>query len=573
MNIRRPVRLLAIIAGLGAAWAGDVIGDLTTGTTQFSNTAEAQGRGGRGGGPRGMGGMREIRELLAAEVTRRDMPLFVDELELDDGQEAIVESLVVDYEDTFGDGSEAVQADLMDLGRSMMQSFMGGGAMGDMRERARERAQEVQAELAEMEANGEPLSEEERREFWRSRMTDMQSEMMDEAMESGAFDEARGVLTEMLDILEDWIAERKALRATFVSNLEAQLSDDQLVLWPAFERYLVREKSLPRGRLSGEGVNLFTIVDELEFDEASFELLEDLLDEYEMAIHQALVVRDEYLLTSAPKLFKAMRDGDVDDAERVMQQQLRYREVVRDVNDRFRDRLVEALTVEEDKSLLQETVLAEAYDRIYRTTWGERAFDAVLEDMELTPETLENVLNLQMAFLEQLAARNQSLVFKLRETEAERQVEEGTRMVAVMSGDLSRGMPWGGGRSRGGEEDPYREGMEARNEMEEGFVEQLRSLLTPEQQEALPSRRGRGGWGGGGRGGRGGDEGRREEMIKRFDADGDGELSESERQEMFRSFRSGGGGAEGGERGGRGRGGREGGRGGRGGEGGRGQGG
>lgn len=547
MILRRRIRLFSLVLGLLGASAGDLALDLSLQTTQFSNTAEAQGRGGRGGGPRGMGGMREIRELLAAEITRRDMPLFVEELQLDDGQEAIVESLLVDYEDTFSDGSEVVQADLMDLGRSMMQSFMGGGAMGDMRERFRERAETVRAEIEEMEANGEELSEEERREVWRSRMTEMQGEMMEEAMDSGAFDEARGIMTEMLDILEDWITQRKALRATFVSNLEAQLSDDQLVLWPAFERYLVREKSLPKGRLSGEEVNLFTIVDEMEFEEASYQLLEDLLDEYEMAIHEALVVRDEYLLTSAPMLYKAIRDGDVKDAERVMQQQLRYREAVRNVNDRFRDLLVEALVVEEEKERFRNAVLTEAYDRIYGTTWGERSFNAALEDMELSPETLENVLNLQLAFLEQLAAQNQSLVFKLRDTEAERQVEEGTRFVSVMSGDLSRGMPWGGGRNRDRGEDPYRDAMQQRNDMEQGYVEQLRSLLTPEQQEALPARRGRGGWGG-----RGGDraesDARRQEMIKRFDADGDGELNESERRAMFESF----GGGRGGERGGRG---------------------
>ena len=561
MIIPRRIRLFSVVLGLGVALGGDLICDVASDSTQFSNTAEAQGRGGRGGGPRGLGGMRELRELLAAEVTRRDMPLFVEELQLDEGQEAIVESLIVDYEDAFGDGSETVQADLTDLGRSMVQSFMGGGAMADMRDRMRERAEAVRAELEEREANGDVLSDEERRDFWRDRMAEMQGEMMQESMDSGAFDEARGVLTEMLDILEDWVAERKALRAALETNLEAQLSDDQLVLWPAFERYLVREKSLPRGRLSGEEVNLFAVVDEIELEEASFERLEGLLDEYEMAIHEALVVRDEYLMNSAPLLFKAMRDGDVPDAERVLKQQLRYREGVRNVNDRFRDLLVDALTVEAERERLRDTVLSEAYDRIYTTTWGERSFNQVLEEMELSPETLENVLTLQMAFLEQLAAVNQSLVFKLRDTEGDRQVAEGIRMVTVMSGDFSQGLPWGPGSRgrRGGEEDPFRVGMNQRSEMEEGYVEQLRSLLTPEQLEALPSRRGRDrGWGGP-RGGDRDNDARRQEMIKRFDTDGDGELNEAERRAMFESFGRG----ERGERGDRdGRGGR----GGRGGE-------
>ena len=136
----------------------------------------------------------------------------------------------------------------------------------------------------------------------------------------------------------------------------------------------------------------------------------------------------------------------------------------------------------------------------------------------------------------------------LRESEADRQVEEGTRMVAVMSGDLSRGMPFGPGArgGRGGEDDPFREGMDRRDTAEERYVEQLRAMLSPEQQEALPARRGgRGGPGGQGGPG-GGNADRRAEMIQRFDTNGDGELNEEERRAMFESFRNGGGGNGGG---------------------------
>ncbi|MAC73987.1 MAG: hypothetical protein CMJ22_00150 [Phycisphaerae bacterium] len=92
-------------------------------------------------------------------------------------------------------------------------------------------------------------------------------------------------------------------------------------------------------------------------------------------------------------------------------------------------------------------------------------------------------------------------------------------------------------------------------------------MLSPEQQEALPAQRGRGGRGGGGWGG-GMSEEQRAEFMKRFDKDGDGELSDEERRSMIEEFRGGRGG-EGG-RGGRGGEGGQGGRGGRGGQGGNG---
>ena len=586
MSILRSLRLAAMAAGVAAVFAGDVVVDTLADSNLLSNTAEAQGRGGRGGGwGGGMSGMREIRELLEPDFSRRDMPLFVEQLNLDDGQRAIVEALLDDYEDSFGTGSEMVQGDLTDLGRSMMQSFMGGGAMADMRERMGERMRDIRAELEEMEANGEELTGEERRDYFRERMQETSQDMMQDAMDTGAFDEARGVMTEMLDILEEWVAERTRLHDTFVADVEIQLDDDQMVLWPAFDRFLTREKSLPRGRLSGEDVNLFLMIDDSELSDATFDALAEMLDEYELALHQAIVTRDDYLLQSAPKLFKAMRDGDVDDAERVLKQQVRFREAVRDTNDRYREIFVETIADPEEKARLNGAILEEAYERIYRPTWAHRAFEAALEMDDLGEDTASAVMALQATFLAEMANRNRTLMIELRKSEGDEQIEQGTRMVSIMSGDFSGGMPWGGGRGgrggRGGDEDDrYRDGMRERGESEERYVEQLMAMLTPEQQEALPERRGRGGERGGW--GSGDNDERRQEMIRRFDTDGDGELNEDERRQMFESFRNGGGrggeegrggrgGRGGGEAGGRGgRGGEGGGRGGRGGQGGRG---
>jgi hypothetical protein len=175
--------------------------------------------------------------------------------------------------------------------------------------------------------------------------------------------------------------------------------------------------------------------------------------------------------------------------------------------------------------------------------------------------------------MSELSARNLLLVSILRKTEGDEQVSQGTRMVSIMGGDFSGGMPWGGGRNRGGgnadEEDPYREGMDNRNRVDERYVEQLKALLTPEQQEALPAQRGGRGGGGGGWGGMGASEEQRAEFMKRFDKDGDGELSDEERQSMIEEFRGGRGGQGGGQGGrggqGGGRGGQGGGRGGQGG--------
>ena len=366
LSLRYRSFAAAVIGGT-AVFAGDVGLDTIFETSEFSKTASAQqdgGRGGRGGraggrGGMGMGGMRDIRELLEPDFSRRDVPLFVEQLQLDDGQRAIIESLIEDYDDTFGGGSEAVQADLTDLGRSMMQSFMGGGAMGDMRERMRDTMGNIREEMEEIQAanGGQEMTSEERRAFFRERMQTVQQDMMQDAMESGAMDEARGVMGEMLDILQEWVAERQLLKTEFVGNVEIQLSDDQLVLWPAFDRFLVREKSLPRGRLSGEEVNLFAVLDDVGLSESAYAAVEPMLDEYEIQLHSALVSRDAYLLSSAPRLFKAIQEGSIDDAERILKQQVQYREGVRNVNDNFRVQFADVIEDEMEKQALNRAFL------------------------------------------------------------------------------------------------------------------------------------------------------------------------------------------------------------------------
>ena len=83
---------LAALAGAAIVFGGDLTVDTLLDGQIVSKSAVAQGGGGgnRGGGMRGMGGMREIQELLQPDYSRRDVPLFVEQLQLYDGQRAIV---------------------------------------------------------------------------------------------------------------------------------------------------------------------------------------------------------------------------------------------------------------------------------------------------------------------------------------------------------------------------------------------------------------------------------------------------------------------------------------------------
>ena len=95
-------------------------------------------------------------------------------------------------------------------------------------------------------------------------------------------------MSDMLAILEQWLSTRTRLHDQLVADVKVQLTDDQLVAWPAFERFLTREKTLPRGRLSGENLNLFMVLDDAGLSEEAFEQVEQHFDDYEIRLHDSM---------------------------------------------------------------------------------------------------------------------------------------------------------------------------------------------------------------------------------------------------------------------------------------------
>ncbi|MGA0174250.1 MAG: hypothetical protein ACO3NL_11505, partial [Phycisphaerales bacterium] len=97
----------------GASGGGGQAGGRQGGRGQRGQDAGGGGEGRRGGmgGPGGRmggrmggmgGGMRDVRELMEPDFVRRDVPLFVSQLELDDTQSLVVETLMGDYENDYG---------------------------------------------------------------------------------------------------------------------------------------------------------------------------------------------------------------------------------------------------------------------------------------------------------------------------------------------------------------------------------------------------------------------------------------------------------------------------------------
>lgn len=512
------------------------------------------GFGGRGGRMGGMGGgMRDVRELMEPDFMRRDVPLFVSQLELDDTQTLVVETLMGDYESDYATASGRVTEQMAEMGRQMFSNMV----TPEMRTRFEDEARSIREEIREMQdAAGGELDPEQIRNMWRERMGKLQQEIAAEQGDNGMAAQMQATMGEMFARLQEWQAKKAAMRVAFVDGLKIQLTDEQNDLWPAFERFLIREKSLPKARLSGEGLNLFLIVDEAELPEESLATLDPILDEYEVVLDQAIRRRDEVVATTSAQMYRAIQEGDTPGAMRTMERQMQARTALRDVNELYRARLVAELGDSSDAKSLNQAILESGFERIYQSTPTARAFAAALGIDGLDASVLEAVLATQAAFEAEMAARNEQLLALTKRFEPQQQLDEAERFVAAVSGMMA-----GGGFNPGGfgpgPENPMRESMETRGELDRQYRDRLEALLTPEQVEQLPStRRGRGGAGGGQF------AEMREQALQRFDKDGDGELSQEERREMMESFRQEGfpgrgqGGGGGGQGGGRGQGGR-----------------
>lgn len=513
------------------------------------------GGGGGGGGVagRGMGAFASFMTRFQPDFMRRDVPLFREQLNFDDQQMEVVESLVNDYDTAFGPAAEESQGKIQEAGMRMFQTFM----QGDMRERMRGVRDSVEADLEQMEVeNGAPLTEEARRAFWRQRMEKVGNEMMEERKATGADLETKAILEEIVAEVNRWTAEKVRMRKEVVSSIELLLTATQKTDFPKFERFLRREKTMGNAALSGEGTNLFLVIDEAELSQPSIDAAGKILDVYEVELDSALVARDSFIEQSEPKMMRVTLDGNADAARALAERQIALRKGVRDVNDRFITQIAESMSPDEGAKFKKAALLS-AYRRVFRPTRSSEAFEKALQLADLTPEQRIAVTALQAEYESQLRAANEKIVATTRKDEPAQRLEESERLIGVMAGTMPPTMMMG--RFMGGMSDPVGDLMDERGKMGTKYLDQLRSLLTATQQEQLP--KGRDGGRNAGAFGTGKIADlppQFQEAAKAADKNKDGVIDEDEREAVFRNMRGGpegrggpGGGGPGGGRGNR----------------------
>jgi len=506
--------------------------------TTFSTFAIAQDRGGgRQGG--GFGNMMTANGMTP-DYMLRDLQRFQTALNLSEEQTLIVEQILRDYDESFREASNASQEGI-------------GNAMSGMRpsedDPARQLTQELRnrsREIRDKMDSARKLNDEEGMKELQAKLQgeldSIREEMQQSRLEQWQSPERQTAFEEMALLLQDQLRLKKQMCSEFEGDLVAILTEDQQDFWPPLQRQLVRDRLLPRGRLSGETVDVMGLVEQQNFDDEVLIGLLPVLNEWDETVTYALSARDNHRVENQGALMSAMRTMDMSSGADVMKAQARLAEAVRDINDMAVENIV--LLLPETQNTDFDTFAKErGYPRIFRPTRTDRAYKAAMELEGLEPDILQSIMELYDALQLEMVYANAQILEATHRWEAQEQLDRMNRFAERMSGGSSERA-----------ESPIRKAQDDRRKIEENYLEQLRMLLTEEQIESLGGlqsreqqregrERGDGdasrdrGWNRGG----GGFEGGREAFMNQFDKDGDGTISESERDAIRDHFRNGGG--------------------------------
>jgi len=284
--------------------------------------------------------------------------------------------------------------------------------------------------------------------------------------------------------MERWRSERKAIREKFAADVNAVLRPEQQGRWPALERRLLRERTLGRGLLQGEGVDLFLVARDVKLDEAQRQSLATALTDYEMALDAGLRTRNETIENSEREIFKSVQRSDVDTLSALIERITQARVSVRNVNDDFAARLAsQAGESGGAAGAIMEAYRQRGYPLVFRDTQALRLIKAAQELPGITPEQVQGLASLRSAYESELGPMNERVLAAVREHEPAQVALRETRR-------LLPPVPEQEAAERDRPVDGMRQAFNERAEMGKRYDAQLQAVLGEELYERLPRNQG-----------------------------------------------------------------------------------
>lgn len=307
-----------------------------------------------------------------------------------------------------------------------------------------------------------------------------------------------------MSMMQDIVTERQAfqkkrdaLDKSFFEDVKLLLDEPQMQEWPKIERDRRREHSLGQGLIAGERVDVVKLVDDLELTTDQMAPIQPLLDQYRDELDRELVVRIDAYEQSQTKMREMMQGGRMGemfnpntpidpDMEKLVTKGREAGLRVRDVNRKFA-RQVEPLLPAEKQAAFAADVKRESFPMIYRPAYGTRALDAADKISSLDEAQRGALQGIRESYSRDLSALQTQMEVATEDEQAKFSLQQ-----------MRERGPFG---MRDG---PMGDLERKRRELDDTTADKIKALLTPEQAEQLPARRGEGqGFGGEGGGERG----------------------------------------------------------------------
>jgi hypothetical protein len=288
--------------------------------------------------------------------------------------------------------------------------------------------------------------------------------------------DANDVMSLITGPMEKWQTRKHGLRDDFLNNLKAQLSDPQLELWPRLERALRREKSLPAAEISGEAVNLFSVVRDLQLAPLQSDSIQQILDTYELTLDAALADRDRAIEEASKELMQAMSSNDpergVAAQERIMIKRVAVRAVQENATTQIKDGLGGDLGTQ-----FEMKVLERAFPQVFRPDPVTPLFESALAIENLDATKKASIDSLFLEFTPQNFGANVTLMQAMRLSEP----QQPRRQTAAIQARKQ-----GGAVTRSPEAEDVVAARQAREAIWEKYRNLLYELLNDQERENLP---------------------------------------------------------------------------------------
>lgn len=274
--------------------------------------------------------------------------------------------------------------------------------------------------------------------------------------------------------LQDLIDTKATLRNQLFSSVQTVLTDEQMLKWPSFLRRMTRVKTLSKGRLSGESIDLFYVLRDMRIPSSLINTIQPILLDYEINLDNALKRRNASFVQAQQSLLDSIANLNQAADTSVAERQIKLRVAVRDVNNQSRELIADALQ-EQAGDIFRRLALERAYPTIFRRSMLQKLLSAALKLEDLEEDKLQAIRDFSHEYMTEFVELNSVMLQDLLVSEPREMLD---KIEAFKARSQGRKPTRTTSRSRNAQ---FRT-----NELSTPYIKKLQDLLTQEQFASLP---------------------------------------------------------------------------------------